>query len=161
MQPMSALGQTRPNWPGDTPINVRFAPKADIRFTLWHVCLVPKADKCTAANCSLFNHLVSACEHGYRPSGLTVVSVSRLSMRSESARHGTEHCIRRQCSPLTAPPDQLASNRWARAARAMLRAAAPRGIYESIDFRSGNSGTHRCLLATTLRVYSDHSREGA
>src|SRR5262245_18187014 len=31
------------------PIKVRFAPKADIRFTLRHVCLVPGADSCSAA----------------------------------------------------------------------------------------------------------------
>src|SRR5262249_13434228 len=39
----------------------------------------------------------------------------------------------------------------------IVRAAAPRGLYESIDFRGGNSGPHCCLLAATLRVYSDHS----
>ena len=31
------------------PTKVRFAPKADIRFTLRHVRFVPKADSCTAA----------------------------------------------------------------------------------------------------------------
>jgi len=34
-----------------------------------------------------------------------------------------------------------------------------RGVYENIDLRSRNSGTHCRLLATTLRIYSDYSRE--
>src|SRR5262249_51550466 len=37
---------------------VRFAPKADIRFTLRLVCLVPKADLGTATNSILSFHLV-------------------------------------------------------------------------------------------------------
>src|SRR5262249_10101139 len=38
-------------------------PKADIERHDWHVRFVPKADICSAAICSLFDHLVGAGEH--------------------------------------------------------------------------------------------------
>jgi hypothetical protein len=37
-------------------------PKADMRLPLRHVGFVPKADICTAAKASLFDHLVGAGE---------------------------------------------------------------------------------------------------
>ena len=38
--------------------DVRFTPKADIAECGWHVRFVPKADSCSAAILSLFDHLV-------------------------------------------------------------------------------------------------------
>ena len=41
-------------------------PKADIGTQPRNVCFVPKADSCTAAILSLFDHLVGDREHGWR-----------------------------------------------------------------------------------------------
>jgi hypothetical protein len=37
---------------------------ADIGERGWHVAVVPRGDICSAANCSLFDHLVGAGEQG-------------------------------------------------------------------------------------------------
>src|SRR5262245_22170625 len=47
---------------GDTPINVRFAPKVDIRFTLRHVCLCQKRPNVAHKKAPLLDHLVGARE---------------------------------------------------------------------------------------------------
>ena len=39
---------------------------ADIGERGWHVAVVPRGDICSAANCSLFDHLVGAGEHDRR-----------------------------------------------------------------------------------------------
>ena len=41
-------------------------PKADIDRRDGHVRLVPKADICSAANCTLFNHLVGGDKQSLR-----------------------------------------------------------------------------------------------
>ena len=43
-----------------------FPLKADVRLTLRHVRFVPKADICSAANCTLFNHLVGGDKQSLR-----------------------------------------------------------------------------------------------
>jgi hypothetical protein len=39
-------------------------PKADIERHDWHVRFVPLSDICSAANCTLFDHLIGADEEG-------------------------------------------------------------------------------------------------
>ena len=61
---MSALGQKQTS--EDVKAMSALPPKADITKCDWNVRYVPKADICSAANSSLFDHLVGASKHRLR-----------------------------------------------------------------------------------------------
>src|SRR5262245_5714276 len=51
---------------GDTPINVRSAPKADIPFTRWHVCFVPGTDFQRQSSQTVRGTLVGCAHNAFR-----------------------------------------------------------------------------------------------
>jgi hypothetical protein len=57
-------------------------PKADIAERDWYVRFVPKADSCSAANFSLFDHFVSGC-------GIFTPIVAAVRVSIERTRAGT------------------------------------------------------------------------